>query len=326
MGFTMSPEEAAALIRRDARNAEVLFPYLNAEDLCSRPDASPGRWVINFFNWPLERAKFFPELFDRVEKNVRPERLLKKGSYRKYWWQYGRRGERLYETISGRKLQHVIVMPLVSKLVLPLMYPTGIVFSHKLAVIARDNGALLGVLSSNVHRHWVRLYSSTLGIGTNYSPTDCFETFPFPPRTSTIESIVKRLSEIRSKITLDQHLGLTKLYNRVNDQGDADARIQLIRDLHLELDRAVCDAYGWSDLGLAYGFYETDEGTRWTIGEAARNEILDRLLELNHERHREEDERGGVDTSASTNGKRTRARKPFPNRGSQMELAKNDGN
>jgi len=55
MGFVMTPEEARALIARDARNAEVLMPYLNGEDLNSRPDQSPSRWVINFRDWPLKR-------------------------------------------------------------------------------------------------------------------------------------------------------------------------------------------------------------------------------------------------------------------------------
>jgi len=55
MGFVMTPEEARGLIARDPRNAEVLMPYLNGEDLNSRPDQSPSRWVINFRDWPLKR-------------------------------------------------------------------------------------------------------------------------------------------------------------------------------------------------------------------------------------------------------------------------------
>ena len=50
------------LMRKSDRNAEVLFPYLNADDICSRPDASPSRWVINFIDWPLEEAEAVPGL------------------------------------------------------------------------------------------------------------------------------------------------------------------------------------------------------------------------------------------------------------------------
>jgi hypothetical protein len=56
MGFVLTPEEAQALIQKDKRNKDVLFPYLNREDLNSRPDQSPSRWVINFQDWPLERG------------------------------------------------------------------------------------------------------------------------------------------------------------------------------------------------------------------------------------------------------------------------------
>ena len=54
-GFVLEPEQAAALIAKDPKNKEVLFPYLNGSDLNSRPDQSPSRWVINFFDWPERR-------------------------------------------------------------------------------------------------------------------------------------------------------------------------------------------------------------------------------------------------------------------------------
>jgi hypothetical protein len=54
MGFVLTPEEAQALIAKDPKNKDVLFPYLNGDDLNSRPDQSPSRWVINFFDWPLD--------------------------------------------------------------------------------------------------------------------------------------------------------------------------------------------------------------------------------------------------------------------------------
>ena len=55
MGFILLPEEAQNLIKKNNRNKDVLFPYLNGEDLNSHPDQSPSRWVINFFDFPLSR-------------------------------------------------------------------------------------------------------------------------------------------------------------------------------------------------------------------------------------------------------------------------------
>ena len=115
MGFVLSPEQAQELIDTDRRNKDVLFPYLNGEDLNSRPDQSPSRWVINFFDWPLDRdsaaddyegpvAADYPACLAIVERTVKPERdklgLKSDASargYAKLWWQYGRKG---LETLS----------------------------------------------------------------------------------------------------------------------------------------------------------------------------------------------------------------------------------
>lgn len=82
--------------------------------------------------------------------------------------------------------------------------------------------------------------------------------------------------------------GLTKTYNRVHNPDDDSPGIPELRELHVALDLAVRDAYGWSDLELDHGFHDTPQGRRFTLGPAARTEVLDRLLELNHERYAEE--------------------------------------
>ena len=87
---------------------------------------------------------------------------------------------------------------------------------------------------------------------------------------------------------LSRQEGLTKIYNRLHDSDESAADIQQLRDLHVEMDQAVSAAYGWSDLGLGHGFHETKQGTRFTISESARREVLARLLKLNHERYAEE--------------------------------------
>ncbi len=50
--------------------------------------------------------------------------------------------------------------------------------------------------------------------------------------------------------------------------------------------------YGWEDLDLRHGFHVTKQGLRYTISEAARREVLGRLLKLNHERYAEEETMG----------------------------------
>ncbi|GAC1366471.1 MAG: hypothetical protein NVSMB44_30230 [Ktedonobacteraceae bacterium] len=89
--------------------------------------------------------------------------------------------------------------------------------------------------------------------------------------------------------------GLTKTYNRFHNPDEQAADIIRLRELHREMDEAVARAYGWGDLSLEHGFHETKQGLRYTISEAARREVLDRLLLLNHERHVQEVRAGLVD-------------------------------
>jgi hypothetical protein len=86
----------------------------------------------------------------------------------------------------------------------------------------------------------------------------------------------------------DRQEGLTKTYNRFHDPNEAAEDIQKLRELHIEMDREVANAYGWQDLDLGHDFHTTKQGIRFTISETVRREVLDRLLELNHQRYTEE--------------------------------------
>lgn len=100
-GFVLTTEQAAVLIAKDPRNKEVLFPYLNGDDLNNNPEQNASRWVINFFDWTEEKARSYPDCFDIVERLVRPERLTKNDKVgREKWWQFLRPRKELYETIS----------------------------------------------------------------------------------------------------------------------------------------------------------------------------------------------------------------------------------
>ncbi|MEW6234966.1 MAG: DNA methyltransferase [Candidatus Omnitrophota bacterium] len=130
MGFVLTPEEAQALIDKDSKNKDVLFPYLNGEDLNSRPDQSPNRWVINFFDWPLNRetapedwdspvAADYPDCLAVVEEKVKPERMqyepknLWNISVKAKWWLFGAYRSNLHSTIAG--MEKVLVRARVSR-------------------------------------------------------------------------------------------------------------------------------------------------------------------------------------------------------------------
>jgi hypothetical protein len=105
---------------------------------------------------------------------------------------------------------------------------------------------------------------------------------------------------------IDRSEALTRVFSMVNDRTQIADDIIEVPCLHVELDHAVAAPYGWRDLDLDHGFHETAQGVRYTIGPAARTEVLDHLLELNHERHGAE-----VATAGSAKTKKT-ARKAKP--------------
>jgi hypothetical protein len=283
MGFVLDSSEAQEWIAADARNAEVLFPYLNGEDLNQRPDASASRWVVDFNDRSESAASEYGLPFARVTRQVRAERMANNRKvYRAYWWQHAEKRPAMRKAIAG--LPEVLVIALVSKTVMPVRVSTGQVFSHKLGVFAIDSYTDQAVLSSAVHQLWVVKYTSTMRADINYSPSDVFETFPRPSATIRLNAAGRSLDEERHEIMLRRGLGLTKLYNLVNDaelSDSADRDVARMRELHVETDRAVLDAYGWSDIDLGHGFHAFRKMQRWTVSPTARVELLDRLLEEN---------------------------------------------
>jgi len=119
----------------------------------------------------------------------------------------------------------------------------------------------------------------------NYSPSDVFETLVRPEMTEQLRVLGHRLHAYRQCLMLDRQTGLTATYNMVHDRANHGRDITELRRIHVAIDEEVARAYGWEDLDLAHDFYHTRQGIRFTVGPLARQEILDRLLELNHERY-----------------------------------------
>jgi len=291
MGFVLSSDEASMMLDADPRNTDVVRPYLAGEDLNQRTGGAPSRWVINFEDWSVDRAAEYVLPYERVERLVRSERLkLNERGLGERWWQFARQGKALYRALAS--LEHCIAIARVSKTVQPVLVPTGAVFNEKVVVFASDAAGDLGVLASGFHWWWAVVHSSTLRLDTQYTPTDCFETFAQPDLTPAVADLGGRLDAHRSALMLDRQEGLTTTYNRVHDPDEQADDIARLRELHVQLDHAVRDAYGWQDLDLGHDFHPTKFGTRFTFAPVRRQEVLDRLLELNHERYADEVRQG----------------------------------
>ena len=101
--------------------------------------------------------------------------------------------------------------------------PAGWVYNEKTVVFV---DCPLSVMQSNVHEAWARNYSSTLRTDMQYTPSDCFETFPFPHLNDCIDSIEQIYLDHRRKIMLTRQEGLTKTYNRFHNPDESAADIQ----------------------------------------------------------------------------------------------------
>jgi hypothetical protein len=171
------------------------------------------------------------------------------------------------------------------------------VYSDTVIVFPTESFAVFSVLQSSLHVEWAWHRSSTMrDAGIRYTPTDCFETFPFPSDCQppdevsnvVLQDIGRKYADFRDQAMRERGMSLTQTYNRFHDPADTAQDIAELRTLHCQVDLSVAAAYGWNDLDLDHGFHETKQGLRYTISESARREVLDRLLTLNHQRHAEE--------------------------------------
>jgi hypothetical protein len=179
------------------------------------------------------------------------------------------------------------------------------VFSHKLVVFPLDSFAAFALLQSRIHDLWARMFSSTMKDDLNYAPADCFETFPFPPDWTTspaLEAAGQAYYDFRAALMVRNNQGLTATYNRFHDPDETDPDIIELRRLHAAMDRAVLDAYGWTDIPTDCEFrldYEDPEDEdddpassprrkkkpwRYRWPESVHDDVLARLLALNQER------------------------------------------
>jgi hypothetical protein len=315
-GVTSSIVEMHRLIAKDPRNAERIFPYIGGEEINSSPTHAHNRYVINFENMTEAEARRWPDLMNIVEEKVRPNRsTVKRDAHRLRWWQYGDRRPGLYAAIES--LKRVLVISRIGNAYAFTFLPTGIVINEKVVVFPTEQYSDFGILQARIHEVWARFFGSTLKDDFQYTASTCFETFPFPKgreNDATIDARGKAYYEFRAALMVQSDEGLTKTYNRFHDPDENDPKIVKLRELHAAMDRAVLEAYGWSDIKTDCEFlldYEVDEEEggkkkpwRYRWPDEVRDEVLARLLELNAKRAKEEAQTGAA--AARKEGKKAR--------------------
>jgi len=287
-GFIIDRETRDRWLAEQPDSAEVVLPYMIGDDLNSNSKISAGRWVVNFGERTAREAQQFESQWLHLRQLVRPVRVRKDGA--KYprmvheWWKFWNSRPALQ--LSLKKHEEVLAITRLSDTLMLVRVSSAAVFSEQVIVFAVESPATQAVLSSSMHQLWVLTHGSAMRNHPRYT-TDAFITLPRPESTDELERRGRVLDQERQEMMLRRDLGLTKLYNLINDPDiadSADADVARLRQIHVELDRAVMDAYGWGDVPLDHGFHTYRQMTRWTVSPAARVEILDRLLEENHRR------------------------------------------
>ncbi|MCQ4235289.1 restriction endonuclease [Pseudomonas stutzeri] len=285
LGFVLTPDEAKQFIGRHKENAEVLKPYLSGDDFNSHPQQLASRWAIDFRDASLSRCEErWPELIARVRALVKPQRdTTRREAHRRYWWHHGDKRPALYDSIKAKS--EVFVTARMSKYVSIVKVFAGQVFHDQIYVLDINGWSNFAALQSSFHDVWVRRGSSTVGKTLIYTPSDYFDTFPFLHiGGAELEDVGRRYYEFRKLIMNERNIGLTETYNQLHDANCDDLKINELRSLQVEMDQAAANAYGWSGFNCQHDFYETKQGMRFTLSEAARREVLKRLLDLNHAR------------------------------------------
>ena len=266
--------------------------------------------VIDLFGLSAEDVRRrFPEVFQRLWEQVKPERDAKGGTkdgagYAAQWWLFGKPRQEMRRQLAG--LPRYIATVETAKHRTFQFLDASVLPDNKLIAIALPGAGWLGVLSSQIHMDWALATGSRLGVGNDpvYVKTRCFETFPFPSDdTGLTPELAQRIASLAEEIdqfrkarqAAHPEVTLTGLYNvlealrlgqplSAKDQNLHQLGLcSVLRTLHDDLDAAVLQAYGWSDLS-PIPWADAAARSAWT------ETVLARLVALNTRRAAEEAE------------------------------------
>jgi type II restriction/modification system DNA methylase subunit YeeA len=181
-------------------NSDVLLPWINSLDILRRPR---NFWIVDFgSDGSLEFASRFEKPFAYTKENVFPLRSqVKRKSYRDYWWLHAEPCAEMRGKIFP--LSRFLVTTTVSKHRIFAWQKSPTLPDHQLVAFARDDDFFFGILHSRYHEFWALRQGTRLETRPRYTPTTCFETFPFPRPTpeqeTAIAAAAKELNELRER-------------------------------------------------------------------------------------------------------------------------------
>jgi hypothetical protein len=280
--FLKSEPDWKSFIEAEPSLIRFLRPYVNADSLCSSPTFRSNLIAVDFDEHEKAELVGLEKTVAHLEDRVSRERSNQTRQIHEHRpWLFWDKRTRAYK--SARALKHVLVCPSLSKH-LPMVFvdPTYL-FSKGVKLLITDDFAVFGLLQSSVFSAWVVSTSPMREERISFSTRNSLDTFVPPKPVGDLRSAGRLAWEGRLRMMNVRKCGITTVLNLIHDPESIAKDLSELRDLHRDLDRAVAQAYGWRDLELDHGFHETVQGIRYTIGLAARVEVLDRLLRLNQD-------------------------------------------
>ncbi len=175
-------------------NSDVLRPWINATDVV-RKDSDT--WVIDFTGMSENEAALFEKPFEHAKAHVQPARAGDRNAKtRDQWWLYER--PRLELRKATEPLHRYIVTPVVAKHRVFAWRSAPTLAMNLLDVTARADDTTFGILHSRFHELWSLRMGTSLEDRPRYTPTTCFETFPFPAGLTPADTAHQRTETLAS--------------------------------------------------------------------------------------------------------------------------------
>ena len=174
-------------------NSDVMKIWLNGLDVTRRP---LDQWIVDFgVDMPYAEAALYENPFLHVVQFVRPQRQLVHSKLEKIrWWLHARPAPELRQAIA--LLPRFIATARVAKYRSFVWLKTGVVVDGQLVVTARADDTTFGILHSRFHELWSLRMGTSLEDRPRYTPTTCFETFPFPPGLTPADTAHQRTEQV----------------------------------------------------------------------------------------------------------------------------------
>jgi hypothetical protein len=264
-GFLLKPAEAKLLFNKDPKYAEVVKPFMIGDDMLGKKDAKPTRYVIDFSGKDLLEAQGYPDVFNRIQIVVLPQRQkaaakeLKKNqeaqaanpkakvnwhhrNFLNHWWRMSYERQDMVAAIAPLK-RYIGCSTTTLRPVFEFI-STAISPNAAIQVFPFDDDYSFGIMQSTPHWSWFVNRCSTLTERFRYTSNTVWDSFPWPqaPTIAAIKEVAeagRNLRKVRRELLVKHNLSFRELYRGVELPGEHPMKVAIET-----LDAAVRKAYG----------------------------------------------------------------------------------